>query len=68
MLSSPDLSFPGLKTDRAFCIFMSPGQSDCDKSTVLACLSGGWGTMVNDFCTDVWTIVTDPRLIFLLLW
>ena len=31
-----------------------PRQSDCDKSTVLVCLSGGGGMgMANDFYTDV---------------
>ena len=59
MLSSPNLSFSSLKTSRAFYISVHPRQSDCDKSTVLACLSGGGGVgMANDFCTDVWEIVT----------
>ena len=54
MLSSPDLSFPGLKTSWACCISVPPHQSDCDKSTVLACLSSGGGVgMANDFCIDV---------------
>ena len=59
MFSSPDLSFPGLKTSRAFWTFVPQRQSDCDKSIVLACLSGGIGVgMANDFCVDVWAIVT----------
>ena len=50
MLSSPDLSFPGLKMSRAFCTSVPQRQSDCDKSIVLACLSGGGGVgMASDF-------------------
>ena len=59
MLSSPDLSFPGLRTSMAFCTSVSQRQRDCDKSIVLACLSGGSGVgIANDFCIDVWAIVT----------
>ena len=59
MLSSPDLSFSGLKTSRAFCTPVSQRQSDCDKNIVLVCLScsGGVG-MANDFYVDVWANVT----------
>ena len=65
MLSSPDLSFPGLKTSRAFCTSVRQHQSDCDKSIVLACLSGGSGVgMANDFSIDVGVVVTHPRLIY----
>ena len=55
MLRSLDLSFPGLRTSRAFCNSVSQRQSDCNNSIVLACLSGGGGVgMANDFHVDVW--------------
>ena len=69
MLSPPDSSFPGLRTSKVFCTSAPPRQNDCDKSIVLACLSGSGGVgMANDFCIDVWVIVTYPRLIYLFLW
>ena len=59
MLSSPDLSFPGLRTNRAFFTSLLQRQSDCDKNIVLVCLSGGGGVeMANDFSIDVWANVT----------
>ena len=59
VLSSLDLSFPDLRTNKAFCTSVPQRQRDCDKSIVLACLSGGGGAgMADDFCIDVWAIVT----------
>ena len=53
MLSTPDLSFSGLRTRRSFCTFVPQRQSDCDKSIVLDYLSDSSGVgMANDFCID----------------
>ena len=69
VLSSSDLSFPGLRTGMAFCTFVPQCQIDCDESIVLACLSGDSGVgMANDFYIDVGVVVTYPRLIYLLHW
>ena len=55
--------------NRAFCIFVPPHRSDCDKCIVLACLSGGGSVgMVNDFCIEVWGNCDLTTANFLISW